>query len=68
VEVSYLPRVLVRGTLKYLDIQRSNLNSTQTQTVATVATSEGLKSLAGVCLFKSFGNYTVVSGVRLHHS
>jgi hypothetical protein len=31
-------------------------------------TSEGLKPLAGVCLFKTFGNYTsiVVSVVRLH--
>ncbi len=30
--------------------------------------SEGLKPSAGVCLFKTFGNYIVVSDVRLHNS
>jgi hypothetical protein len=30
-------------------------------------TSEGSKPLAGVCLFKTSGNYTVVSVVSLHN-
>jgi hypothetical protein len=31
-----------------------------------IATSKDLKHLAGVCLSRTFGNYTVVSVVRIH--
>ncbi len=69
-DVSFLPKSACTRNLnaeicKYFSVP----NSAQTQTVESYhSTFEGLKPLAGVCLFKSFGNDTVVSVVRLHNS
>jgi hypothetical protein len=72
VEVSYLPTVLVQGTLKYCSILQyfSVPKSTQTQIGSRHFRRFKIFGgpMAGVCLFKTFGNYTVVSVVRLQYS
>jgi hypothetical protein len=56
------------GTLK--DLDTSNLIEYSAVTVVVTdseKTSEGLRPLAGICLFETLGNYIVVFVVRLHN-